>query len=58
MEQCVTYISVARKTKNDPSIDYDGVQMPGLPPGVWAKGPDRDAVLAEGNRCFALLPEA
>ena len=58
MEQCVTYISVARKTKNDPSIDYDGVQMPGLPPGVWAKGPDRDVVLAEGNRRFALLPEA
>jgi hypothetical protein len=59
MEQCVTYISVARKAKNDPTIDYDGVQE-GLPHGngVWAEGPDRDAVLAEGNRRFALLSEA
>jgi hypothetical protein len=58
MEKCVTYYSVARKTQNDGTGAGDKtVNEPGLPPGVWAMGTDRNAVLAEGNRRFALLPK-
>ena len=56
MEDSVTYYSVARKSKKDASIDYD-VRMPGLPPGVWAKGSNRDFVLKLGNRRYRELPE-
>jgi hypothetical protein len=59
MEKCVTYYSVARKTQNDGTGAGDKtVNEPGLPPGVWAMGTDRNAVLAEGNRRFALLPKS
>jgi hypothetical protein len=59
MEDYVTYFSVARKTQDDYSGKGDKtVNEPGLDPGVWAKGTDREAVLAEGNRRFALLPKS
>ena len=59
MEKYVTYFSVARKTQDDYSGKGDKtVNEPGLDPGVWAKGTDREAVLAEGNRRFALLPKS
>ena len=59
MEKYVTYFSVARKTQDDYSGKGDKtVNEPGLDPGVWAKGTDREAVLAEGNRRYELLPKS